>query len=458
MISFDFSQSKLDNKLVVPHYEVRNILDNINEGFETVSIGDCATVNSGSYVPEYVSESEGVPYLRVSNIREFQFNLNEDDTEHVDPDHPDLTDRVFVEEEDVVIPRTGTLGNAAISTHETVGSVMSQHVTRITFNDIDPYYATAFLNTEFGKEQMLHSGHGSTRKELTHKSLKKIEIPVIEGEMETIANSVKKAKEAENRGNEKLKESIDLFRQGMGIDIDNLPNTNVYYTDDSNIKEEKYYSFIPAHYKPKYQECIKHIKSNFEFDTLGNIANIERGQGTTVDEYSTEGIPFVRTSDLINWGIDPYPDHYATLDTYKKFNQESKVHDILYSIEGKVGQSGILLDGEKCVFKNHIERIRIENEDIDPVFIFLFLNTELGEYQVNTKKVVQTTIPGIAGRIREIFIPISPKHSDTFDKQVYDALSTAKEGLKLKEKKKKNLSEAKQKISEVLEEKIERKN
>lgn len=458
MISFDFPQSNLDNKLVVPHYEVRNILNNINREFETVSIGDCADVNSGSYVPEYVSESEGVPYIRVGNIREFQFNLNEDDTEYVNPDHPDLTDRVFVEEEDVVIPRTGTLGNAAIATHGTVDTVMSQHVTRITFEDINPYYATAFLNTEFGEEQMLHSGHGSTRKELTHKSLKRIEIPVIEGEVDAIADSVKKAKEAEHRGNEKIKEALDMFRRGMGIDIRELPSDKIFSTSEENIKNEKYHSFIPSHYKPEYQECIKQIESNFECEPLDALADIERGQGTTVDEYSTEGIPFVRPSDLINWGIDPYPDHFATLDTYKTFDQESKTHDILYSIEGKVGQSAILLEEEKCVFKNHIERIRINEQKIDPVFVFLFLNTKLGEYQVNTKKVVQTTIPGIAGRIREILIPLSPEGSHDFDDLVYDAISTAKEGLKLKKKKKDSLSKAKNRIAQVLENEIERQN
>ncbi|MFP8889687.1 restriction endonuclease subunit S [Natrialbaceae archaeon A-CW2] len=453
MISFDFPQSQLDNKLAVPHYEVKNILDNLNQEFDTVSIGDCAKVASGSYVPEYVSD--GVPYIRVNSIREFQFNLNEEDTEYVDPKHPDLTDRVFIEEEDVVIPRTGSLGNAAIATHDTVGTVMSQHVTRITFEDIDPYYATVFLNTDFGKEQMLHSGHGSTRKELTHKSLKRIEIPIIEEEIQTISDLIKKAKQAEYQGNKKIQEALNLFRQGIGIDIDSLPDNDIYSIGESAIRKEKYNSFIPKHYKPKYQKCISQIESNFECITLDEVAEIERGRGTTVDEYSTEGIPFIRTSDLINWEIDPYPDHYATLDTYQQFDQESKQYDILYSIEGKVGQSAILLEAEKCVFKNHIERIRVIIDSLDPVFVFLFLNTEFGEYQVNTKEVVQTTIPGIAGRIREVIVPIRPKDSDDFNELIYEAIKTAKEGLRLKKKKKTNLAEAKDKIGQVLGSKIE---
>ncbi|MBV0901402.1 restriction endonuclease subunit S [Haloarcula salina] len=454
MISFDFPQSELDNKLAVPHYEVRNILNNLSREFETVSIGDCAKVASGSYIPEYVSD--GTPYLRVGNIGEFQFNLNDEDTEFVDPDHPDLTDRVFVEEGDVVIPRTGTLGNASIATHQTVGAVMSQHVTRISFDGVDPYYAVAFLNTEFGKEQMLHSGHGSTRKELTHKSLKRIEIPIVEDGIEDIAQSVREAMEAEHKANGKLEKALDLFREGIQIGISKELGSASFSVRTNDIQDEKYFSFIPEHYRPEYRDVVREIRANYKTKQLGDIAKINRGQGTTVDEYSTEGIPFVRPSDLVNWEIDPYPDHYATLDTYEKFDQEVQENDILYSIEGKVGQSAILLEDEKCVFKNHIERIRIQNEQVDPVFAFLFLNTEYGDYQVRTKKVIQTTIPGIAGRIREVYIPISPADSDDFNEEIHEAISVAKEGLQLKKQKKDSLSSAKTKISKILEDQIER--
>src|SRR5262249_24714606 len=91
---------------------------------------------------------------------------------------------------------------------------------------------------------------------------------------------------------------------------------------------------------------------------LGSVADIVRGKGTRTADYAASGIPFVRTTSLINGRIDPFPDHYAHPETHARYNQQTQEGDILLSIEGKIGQVAYLTSADRCVFKNHIELIR----------------------------------------------------------------------------------------------------
>jgi restriction endonuclease S subunit len=153
---------------------------------------------------------------------------------------------------------------------------------------------------------------------------------------------------------------------------------------------------------------------------IGNIADVSRGKGTKSIDYTKEGIPFIRTTSLTNFSIDPFPDHYASNETYINYKQPVMEGDILYSIEGKIGMLSYILKGQKCVYKNHIERIRCKYKD--PIFIFLFLNTKVAKAQANRNTVVQATLPGMASRLREIRVPLEKRTGPERYSKVIDCI------------------------------------
>jgi restriction endonuclease S subunit len=120
------------------------------------------------------------------------------------------------------------------------------------------------------------------------------------------------------------------------------------------------------------------------------------------------GIPFVRTSSLINYGIDPFPDHYASDELTELFDQPVYPGDILVSMEGKIGQVAYLTQADNCVFKNHIELVRC-HPGYNSMFLFLFLSSKLGKSQIDKQTVIQATIPGLGDRLRNVLVPITPK-------------------------------------------------
>lgn len=449
MFCFQLEPEDLEDKLIVPFYRTRQVVHGLEHHFDTKRLDELGRVASGTYVDTYVSD--GLVYLRVNNIREYRLNLTDADTVRVPVDHPAITDRAIVRTHNVVLPRTGAIGRAAIVTDAMAGAVMSQHVSKIVFHNMNPYYGVAFLNSRYGKHQMVFSSYGSTRPELTHGALERIRIPLVALDIqEEVERCLVEADRAHFEALAGIKQALGLLRTAMGIRPEDIAEPWTYSVDIEDISD----TFIPKHYYPRYTETLKRMRERFRTISLGRIAHLERGKGTRVADYRDEGIPFIRTKDLIDYEIDSYPDFYASEDTYQAFNQPVQADDILFAIEGKVGQSAILLEGERCVYKNHIQRVRVVGETIDPVFVFLFLNIEYGLNQVQAKTVIQTTLPGMAGRLAEVEIPIEPSTEEVkeeFERIKAAAVEAARKALRLKRKKKDLIRSARELVESALE-------
>ena len=109
MLVFSVDRRLLDKQWCVPAYQSKQLLSQVDQTHGVRAIRDVATINSGSYVREYVDAGE--PYLRVDNIRDFQLNENPEDLVYVRKDSPGLTGRSIVEEGDVLVAKVPALPN-----------------------------------------------------------------------------------------------------------------------------------------------------------------------------------------------------------------------------------------------------------------------------------------------------------------------------------------------------------
>lgn len=403
MYSFEVPYNALQDVLSVPLHRIRLATMSLADTESAISsLEEIADISSGMYIDQY--SPQGLPYLRVDNIR--PFILSQEDLVYISPIQVKSKKRITVENEDVLIARTGTLGKATLATGPIVGAVISQHVTRLKCKgQVQPGYLAAFLNSEIGKYQLIYGGFGSTRLELTHQAIKAIKIPIIDNETQNeIHRRVIKALQDYN-------ESIRLFDQAVEeleqviMDSFQVPApTNFFEVSEGDLTD----LWTPRYYVPRYDALVRWLRENFEYKYLSDVARIERGKGTKISEYAKSGIPFVRTSSLINYGIDPFPDHYASDDLTEAFNQPTQSGDILVSIEGKVGQVAYLTKADSCVFKNHIELVRCHGS-YDPMLIFLILASKIGKFQMKKQMVVQSTIPGLNDRLRDVIIPTYPR-------------------------------------------------
>jgi len=412
----------------------------------TKTFGEIADyIISGSYIPKY--SSTGTPYLRVGNIKSFELNLNNDDLVFIDERKIEIPEKIKIRKNDILIGRTAVLGFASLSNDLSNRFIISQHLTRLNSKKVPAGYLVAFLNSSLFKKQMDVASYGITRTELTHQQLKGIKVVIPhENILSSINNLVVKADQNHVLAISKINEAKKLFEEEININHQEINEDKIYSVNSADLTD----IFTPKFYYPKYLNTLKALKKKFKTIKLGEIADIKRGDEVGSENYrkyidrKDSDIPFIRTSDLVNYEIDNYPDYYIDEEIYKELKQDLRAGDIIYTKDGKIGLSAILTAEDKCILASGLARIRIK-KDLDPHYVFLVLSTNIGYYQAMQRVVIAATLPHLQQeRLGEIEIPII---NDQTQNKISQLVA---EAFKLKAEKKKLFREALTTIEELL--------
>ena len=180
------STDLLFNRLTAQNYNPRYMENsrNIASRINTVSLGEIignsgkdisggATPKGASYYPN------GVPFLRVQNILRNHIDLS--NAVFINKETHNEMERSQVKAYDVIMTITGYPGNAACITPDILPVNMNQHSVRFSIkkDKADPFYISAFLNTEYGYLQVKQRAAGATRDALDYNGVKSIMIPLI---------------------------------------------------------------------------------------------------------------------------------------------------------------------------------------------------------------------------------------------------------------------------------------
>ena len=177
--------------------------------------------------------------------------------------------------------------------------------------------------------------------------------------------------------------------------------------------------FIPNYYDPEVKEELAKLEKSGRYKLVSieelekqKIISIKRGHEVGSKYYGLGNIPFVRTSDIVNWEIKVDPIKCIPGEIYEKYKykQDIKEWDILLVTDGTflIGRTAIVtpLD-KKIVIQSHIRRIRCLKSDImHPYLLLYLLNTPIVQKQIKEKTFVQATISTVGPRLKEIILPI----------------------------------------------------
>jgi hypothetical protein len=408
-MTFDISARDLTDKFLAPAHQLKS-RQRSSPDRRQAALRDLVTIDSGLYISGY--DGCGTPYYRVDNVRSLVSNESQGDVALIAPARVDsIPSRCKCKMNDVVISRTGTLGKAFLATGRHEGAILSQHLTRLASRDcsrLAPGYLALYLNSPEGKFQLISLGAGSTRLELTHGDIEKVLVPILPIDRQmAYHNALTDALATYYGALVHLEDLHHQIRQVLGVSA--APRGSMHFDTLSNALDRLW---LPQRYRPEFISVLSQVLESREHVVLGDHFTFQRGKGTITAEYEASGIPFVRTSSLANYCIDPFPDHYAAADTYERFRQKISGDVVLYSIEGRIGHSALVDSTLPVVTKNHIEQLRLHSTPKDvPANVFTgwvlaILRTELGAIQVSANMVTQSTIPGLASRLREFVIPL----------------------------------------------------
>lgn len=180
--------------------------------------------------------------------------------------------------------------------------------------------------------------------------------------------------------------------------------------------------YIPENYNPEIKQKLIELEKSgkYKLVSIGELVNkgilqIRRGNEIGSRSYGTGKIPFVRTTDIVNWGIKMNPVKAVSEKIYEKYksSQDVQINDILFVNDGTflIGRSSMVtrLD-KKCVIQSHLRKIRVmPNEELNPYYIFYLLNSNIVQKQIKQQTFVQATLSTLGSRINELILPI---HTD----------------------------------------------
>ena len=183
--------------------------------------------------------------------------------------------------------------------------------------------------------------------------------------------------------------------------------------------------FVPRYYWENKNEEIEELanRDNLELVSINdlmkhNIIKSFDGHGSPPAEYKGMGeIPYIRVKDIVNWEIYKDPTAKIPEDVYfskRGTKKELKLRDIVYVRRGsyRIGSVAMVSPFDtEVLLTREILVLRIKDLDneygINPFYLLYLLSHSLVAMQAKNKILIETTLPNIADRWKELKLPIS---------------------------------------------------
>ena len=168
------------------------------------------------------------------------------------------------------------------------------------------------------------------------------------------------------------------------------------------------------------------------------IIEAYKGHGSPEAAYKGQGdVPYIRVSDVVNWELYRNPTSYVPRHVFDRIRGENGVilqkEDIIFVRRGsyRIGtvamassyDEDVLLTGELVVLRV----IKPANDyGIDPYYLIYLLSHAYTQEQINQKVFIETTLPNIGGRWKELELPwaVDPAVRQSVNERVRDTIQS----------------------------------
>jgi len=192
-----------------------------------------------------------------------------------------------------------------------------------------------------------------------------------------------------------------------------------------NFKDIVNDNFVPRYYWTKRIQGLEEEakRRNLEFVPIGqlvdeNIIKVYRGHGAPPSGFKGRGeVPYVRASDVVGWELFKNPNTTIPKEVYESVKGKGvdlKEKDIVFVKEGsyRIGSVAMVSKFDTGILLNHHSIVfRVMNEDneygVDAFYLLYLFSHELTQRQLFNKVMIDTTLPNIGSRWRELRLPIA---------------------------------------------------
>ncbi|EJA9823268.1 restriction endonuclease subunit S [Campylobacter coli] len=401
---------------------------------------------------------KGIPFLRVQNIMQNYFNV--EDIVYISQQDDEYLKRSRLKFNDVLLTITGiSYGKSAVVERDLIGANINQHSVKIEVKNINPYFLSTFLNSKFGKLQSDKKITGVTRPALDYQSIKKFLIPIFPMEFQLeIQNLVKDSHKVLEESKELYKKAEEILYNELGLDpknplqsllnsktnnSTNSPNISIRTLKESFLKTGRLDS---EYYQSKYEDIEKFIKSYSNgYDSFLNIIN---NKDTNFTPKNNENYNYIELANIGNNGNinEPISDLGKNLPTRAR-RIVSNGDVIISSIEGSLSSCALITQE----FDKHLVSTGffvLNSKLLNSETLLVMFKSQI--FQEYLKKFPSGTILCAINKeeLSKIFIPkIDPTTQEKIAKYIQESFN-------LRKKSKQLLDNAKIKVEEQIQGKV----
>jgi restriction endonuclease S subunit len=365
---------------------------------------------------------QGALFIKNSSVK--RYSINEFDGFYITHEKNNTLKRSKLQKNDVLFTTIGNIGISAVVNNNVENANINQNVVRMRVSEkfTTPQYLSCFLNSKITRFQVDNLFTGNVYPMLSYSKIKSLKVFVKDKKTEqTITSNLILAEQYQLEALQLIKQAQDIFLKELNIDYSKITDSKYFAVPYAHFSGEE--MMTPAFYNPLFTSTLKEIEKKKKCVVLGSIADFQNGDEVGSINYKgyierkETDIPFIRTSDLINYDFDAYPDYFIENSIYSELGQNIEGKEILFTKDGKIGLVAMTTDFDKCIFGSGILRVIAKEEKVNPFYLFIALSIkEIGLYQAQQRTVVASTIPHLReDRISDFKIPMLDNQKDIID-------------------------------------------
>ena len=409
------------------------------KSFSLNNISELVKVSDGNHMSISENFSDvGVPYYRGQDIH--KYFIEDSSPTFIDETtfHKPIMKRSHLREGDVLLSIVGTIGGVSLVSLNKYATCSCKLAILRPINT-DGFFLSAFLKSKYGQNQVKKFTRGAIQMGLILEDMDQIMVPKFSLFFQTkIKNIIIEAREKSSIANRLYSQSENLLLATLSIKDFTLSKDKV------NIKNFKE-SFLSTgrldaeYFQKKYEEILQEIRQH-KNNLLGNVVTIEKSIEPGSEAYSSQGIPFIRVSNLSKYGITN-PEIYLDEEEFCNVIMPTK-NTILLSKDGTVGIAYKVTENIKSITSSAILHLKIKTNEVLPDYLTLVLNSIIVQMQAERdaggsilqhwkpSEIAEVEIPIVEMDIQER-ISILVQESFILKKQSEDLLELAKRAVEV---------------------------
>ena len=354
-------------------------------------------------------------FIRTADVKKYRINLWT--TVYLDDETFVTQKRNRVKGWDLLISVVWNyLGSTAVIPWNITSWAFNDNSARIRLKEwISPYLVMYYLNSKFWQDVIQSLLTRTGQKILSAWNAKQIVVPNITDD--GISDKAKSIEENESIAIWLIEEAQKYFYDNLNINFSEMSDEKFFSTNLSDFANDDFWT--PAFSRPLYSKVIESIK---KYPTLKLwwkdwIATVVAWDEIGSDNYisfrdkTKWDIPFIRTTDFVNYETDLYPDFFVPESIYSGLSQDIEKGDVLFTKDWKIWMVAMITEQDKAIFASGIARIRLKKNIasyITPEYLFLVLTIkEIWKYQANKRTVIASTLPHLRREdLEEFLIPV----------------------------------------------------